>query len=129
VHPAYVDDVVAGILLAAERGRPGERYIVGGPQPVTKRELVFTIADALGVRRPSLAVPRLAAEVAARLLEPLGRLCRVEPILTRSRVMMMADNFGYSIEKARRELGYEPRTGLRDGIARTIHGYVESGLL
>jgi nucleoside-diphosphate-sugar epimerase len=104
-------------------------YIIGGPRPVTKRELVYAIADALAVPRPRLRVPRPVAEVAARVLEPLGRLLGVEPILTRSRVMMMADSFGYSIEKARRELGYEPRTGLRDGIAKTIHGYVESGLL
>ena len=42
---------------------------------------------------------------------------------------MMADDFGYSIEKARRELGYEPRTELTEGLGKTIHSYVESGLL
>ena len=52
-----------------------------------------------------------------------------EPILTRSRVMMMADNFGYSIEKARAELGYEPRTGLDEGIRRTVASYRSDGLV
>ena len=69
------------------------------------------------------------AEIAAFKLELLGRMLGFEPILTRSRVMMMADNFGYSIDKARRELGYEPRVGLHDGIRATINSYVESGRL
>ncbi len=59
----------------------------------------------------------------------LGRLLRFEPILTRSRVMMMADNFGYSIAKARDELGYAPQTDLREGIAMTVRSYREAGLL
>ena len=69
------------------------------------------------------------ARLAASGLELLGRAFRFEPLLTRSRVMMMADNFGYSIDKARRELGYEPRTGLRDGIAATVESYRKAGEL
>jgi dihydroflavonol-4-reductase len=125
----HVDDLVRGLLAAADRARSGEVYIVGGAAPVTKRELAHAIADALGVRRTSLSVPRPLAAAAAALLEALGRVCGFEPMLTRSRVMMMADNFGYSIDKARRELGYEPRVALREGIAETINSYRESGLL
>jgi dihydroflavonol-4-reductase len=128
-HPVFVEDVVRGILLAIERGRPGQVYIIGGERPVTKRELVHAIADVLGVRRPTLSIPRWIAALAAWKLELLGRLLRFEPILTRSRVMMMADNFGYSIAKAREELGYAPRTGLREGIEITVRHFVEAGLL
>jgi len=128
-HPAYIDDVVEGILLTVERGRTGEVYIVGGDRPVSKRELVHTIADALGVKRPYLNLPRPLATIAAWKLEILGRIFRFEPILTRSRVMMMADNFGYSIAKARRELGYAPRTELAEGIANTIRHYEGAGQL
>jgi len=128
-HPVFIDDAVRGILLALERGRVGQVYIVGGERPVTKRELVHTIADAIGVRRPRLSIPRWLATVAAWKLELAGRLLGFEPILTRSRVMMMADNFGYSIEKARRELGYEPRTALAEGIEKTVRYYAEAGLL
>ena len=128
-HPIYIDDLIAGILLGIARARAGEIYIIGGERPVTKRELVHTIADALGVRRPSLRIPRGLAGLAAPVFEALGRTFRFDPVLTRSRVMMMADDFGYSIEKARSELGYEPKTSLRDGIARTVEYYRESGLL
>ena len=128
-HPAFVDDVVHGIELALERGLPGETYIIGGEKPVTKRELVHTIADALGVPRPARSIPRWLASVAAWNLEWLGHLLRFEPPLTRSRVMMMADNFGYSIAKARAELGFAPRTDLRAGIEATVRDYVSAGLL
>jgi len=128
-HPVYIDDLIRGILLTIDRSSPGEVYIIGGKAPVTKRELVFTIADLLRVRRPSFRIPRWFATLTALKLEALGWLTGIEPILTRSRVMMMADNFGYSIEKARRELGYEPRVELREGIENTINSYVESGRL
>lgn len=128
-HPVYIDDLIRGILLAIDRSRPGEVYIIGGKAPVTKRELVFTIADLLRVRRPFLRIPRWIAWLAAIKLEALGWLTGIEPILTRSRVMMMGDDFGYSIDKARRELGYEPRVELREGIENTINSYVESGRL
>jgi dihydroflavonol-4-reductase len=128
-HPVFVEDVVRGILLAIERGRAGEVYIIGGERPVTKRELVNAIADALGVRRPTLSIPRWIAAIAAWKLELFGRLAGFEPILTRSRVMMMTDNFGYSIAKARRELGYAPRTGLSEGIEKTVRHFAEAGLL
>ena len=91
--------------------------------------VVSAIADALNVKKPKLSVPRWIATLAAWKLELLGRLLRFEPVLTRSRVMMMADNFGYSIDKARQELNYEPRTSLRRGIDMTVGSYMESGLL
>ncbi len=128
-HPAYIDDVVTGILLALDRGASRELYIIGGAAPATKRELVRAIATALGVSVPRLSIPTWIARLAAPPFETLGRTCGFEPMLTRSRVMMMADNFGYSIAKARRELAYEPRMPLEEGIARTVAAYRAAGLL
>jgi nucleoside-diphosphate-sugar epimerase len=128
-HPVYIDDLLAGIVLALERGRAGEVYIIGGERPVTKKELVDGIADALAVPRPRRSIPRWLAAGAAPIFEALGRAFGFEPILTRSRVMMMADNFGYSIAKARRELGFEPKVPLREGIARTVEDFLASGVL
>ena len=88
----------------------------------------MTIADALEVKRPTLQVPRLVADLVAGVLELAGNIFRFEPILTRSRVMMMGDNYGYNIEKAKRELGYEPSVGLKKGIMRTVKYYEEEGL-
>ncbi len=129
IHPVYIDDVLTGLRLAMERARVGEVYILGGPQPVTIRALVNTIADAMAVPRPTLAVPRWLAWSTSSMLEFLGHRLHFEPILTRSRVRMMADNFGYAIHKASTELGYQPQTDLPTGIDRTIRYYVDHGLL
>ena len=129
LHPVYIDDLVGGILLALERARDGEIYILGGDSPVTKRKLTGAIADALKVRRPAISIPRWLAAAAAAALEMLARRFGFEPILTRSRVSMMSENFGYTIDKARAELGYAPQTSLRDGIRRTVAAYRRDGLL
>ncbi|OGL45721.1 MAG: hypothetical protein A2161_00700 [Candidatus Schekmanbacteria bacterium RBG_13_48_7] len=128
-HPVYIDDLISGILLAMEKGRTGEIYIIGGEKPVTKKELVYTIADILDVNRPKIKIPRWLAWFMASIFEFTGRRLHFEPILTRSRVMMMADNFGYSIQKAQKELGYQPLIGLQEGIIRTAAFYKEKGLL
>lgn len=128
-HPVFIEDLLDGLLRVLERGRPGEIYIIGGERPVTKRELVHTIADSLGVKRPGLKIPVSFARPVAVVLELLGRTLGFEPMLTRSRIMMMADNFGYSIEKARKELGYAPGHDLREGIALTVADYRRTGKL
>jgi nucleoside-diphosphate-sugar epimerase len=56
-----------------------------------------------------------------------AKLLRFEPILTSSRVGMMADNWGYTITKANEKLGYEPNFDLKTGINKTAQSYVKLG--
>ena len=128
-HPVYIDDVVSGIRLALEKGRGGELYILGGDRPVSKKELVYTIADALSVKRPYFAVPRWSAQIGAVCFELLGKTFGFEPILTHSKVSILSDDFGYSIAKARNELGYLPKTDLTLGVSRTVQYYNDNDLL
>ena len=127
--PVYVDDVVSGILLAMQHGRRGNTYIIGGQRLVTKKELINTIADTLGVCRPRISIPRGMAALGAAVLEALGKTFNFEPMLTRGKVMMMADNFGYSIKKARQELHYCPLVDLREGVRMTVNDYMARGWL
>lgn len=129
LHPVYIDDLVAGIALALERGRSGQVYILGGPRPVSTRELADTIAASLGVARPWLSVPVWLARAVAPTAEALGRLLPFDPVLTRSRVLMMSSDYGYQIDKAVEELGYEPRIDLPGGITATVRDYRARGLL
>jgi len=129
IHPVYIGDLISGILLAIKKGRNGAIYIIGGERPVTQKELVYTIADNLGVKRPGLSIPYWFAWFAASFLEILGKAFSFEPVITRSRAMMMGRNFGYSINKARKELGYAPEINMQEGIARTINYYKKNGLL
>lgn len=117
VHPIFIDDLVDGILLAAERGRTGEAYILCGPQVFTFREYFTCLAGLAGARRiPS--IPVWLASWAAAASESAARVARSTPALTRSEVRWASTSRTFSIEKARRELGYDPRIGLVAGMER-----------
>jgi dihydroflavonol-4-reductase len=129
VHPVYIDDLVQGIERALTSNRKGRSYILGGPKPVTKRELAFGIADALGVKRPKIRIPVRVARCLASVGETAGRVFGFEPPLTLSRVSALSDNWGYSIQQAREDLDYMPRIDLEEGLNRTVRWYQERGWL
>lgn len=101
----HIDDVVAGHLAAAERGRTGERYILGG-RHATYRQLIEALAQAAGVPAPRRRVPVWAVRVGAWALERAARLGGREPPLTRDHARLAGRELYYSSEKACRELGY-----------------------
>ena len=123
-HPVYIDDLIAGIFLLFKKRPMGETFILGGPHPVTKKDLIQTIAEELGVKKRYLHIPPWLAICGAFGLVSFARLLKFEPILTPSRISMMVDNWGYSIKKAKERLGYEPRFDLRLGIKKTIQSYI-----
>jgi dihydroflavonol-4-reductase len=111
-HTNAVDvrDVARGHILAAESGRAGERYVLGG-RDLRWVELIERVAQLSGVHHPVVVLPREAAS-AARMVSA--------GISLAEGVMLMAENWWYSSAKARRELGYRPRSldrTLRDTIA------------
>lgn len=128
-HPVYIDDVVNGVELARRKGEGGEVYIIGGPEPVTKRVLIETIAELLDVPVPKSHIPRVLAAAAAVAAETFGVLTGGRPFITRSRVSMMGDDYGYSIDKAVQSLGYQPQMDLREGLRETIADYRQRGWL
>jgi dihydroflavonol-4-reductase len=109
-----VRDVAEGHLAAAERGQPGERYILGG-HDLSWVELIERVAKLAGVHHPLLVLPPEAAE-AARVATTLGISFPISP----EGVVLMAQDWRVSSRKARRELGYKPRPleqTLRDTVA------------
>lgn len=104
----HVDDVVAGIRAVAERGRPGERYILAG-ENATFRQIAETVARVAHQRRIVVPVPNGVIGVAG---DVLGRI-PVRPaaaIAARLGMLRRYSRQFYSSDKARRELGYEPRS-------------------
>ena len=128
-HPVYIDDLVSGIDLAVKSDLSKTTVIIGGPRPVTKRELITGIANALGVRKPELRIPTLLADFIAQGFEFSARIFNFKPPLTRSRVLALSGNWGYSIQRAREKLGYEPAIDLQEGLQRTVSWYREHGWL
>jgi nucleoside-diphosphate-sugar epimerase len=125
---ADVDDVVAGIRRAAEvPGIEGRVYNLTG-EPVTLAKLVDAIADVVGGpprRRPLPAAPLHAYGLLQRAA--LGLTGRSLPRF--SRVELFLGDRVFDISRARRELGYDPKTELQVSIARTARWFRERGLL
>ena len=127
--PVFVEDLVEGLILAAEKGRPGEIYHLTGDEILTVRRMAEIIAQACGVPAPRVRIPVLPAKLAAWTLEkvfaPFGR----EAPLNRSRLAFFLDAKALSNAKARRELGFAPKVAFRTGTARAVAWYREQGWL
>ena len=125
IHPVFIADLISGIDLALKSDLRAECVIIGGARPVSKRELIWGIADVLGVRRPQLKLPVWAAETLAFICEEVASVLGFQPPLTHSRVLMLSRNWGYSIAKAQQMLGYRPKIGLNEGLTQTALWYRE----
>jgi nucleoside-diphosphate-sugar epimerase len=129
-HPVYIDDLVAGFLLALDRpGAAGEAFIVAGPRYVTQSELAALIARHTGGRVLPVHVPAAPLRWAAALCEGLCVPFGIEPPLHRRRVEFWTKSRAFSIEKARRVLGYAPQVDVDEGVARTAAWYKAAGWL
>ena len=124
-HPAGVADIVDGLMLCAERGLDGRSYVLAGKEPVSLRRMMELIAADVRVElgpatpAPPLVVYRLAGKLVPDVI-PLPRLDRVEFFL---------NDRACDISRARAELGYAPRVGIRDAIRETGDWYRAGGQL
>jgi dihydroflavonol-4-reductase len=124
----HVDDVAAGHLLAYEKGAVGETYILGGENR-TLQWILETVAELTGQRPPRIRLPHWCVTPMAYVSEGITRIRGSgEPLITVDGVRMARKLMYFSIEKARRELGYSSRPAveaLRDEIEWFYeHGYI-----
>ena len=125
-HLTYIDDLVEGFRLCGEDPAAANRtYILAGGEVTTLNELVATIADVAGVAPPRWHLPVWPFWVAGALCEAVCVPLGLEPPIYRRRVDFYTKSRAFDIARARRELGYAPRVGLREGIRRTIDWYRE----
>jgi len=125
----YVRDVVEALILAAERPEAdGRTYFLAYPRPYAWSEITDAIEGALGIRRILLKVPYRAQWLVAAASEAVARLTRRKPTLTRSNVLSARKYYWiYDGSRIKRELGFEPRTGLKEAIRETIDWYKAHG--
>ena len=127
-HLPYIDDLVDGFQLCGTHPAAANRtYILAGGEVTTLNRLVTMVADVAGVPVPRLHLPVRPVHAAAALCETLSGWFGVEPPLHRRRVDFFTKSRAFDISRARDEIGYDPRIGLREGIARTLSWYREHG--
>jgi nucleoside-diphosphate-sugar epimerase len=129
-HPVYIDDLVAGFLLALDHPRaPGEAFILAGPSSISQADLASLIARKTGGRVLPVRIPAAPLQWAGDLVEAVFVPLGLEPPLHRRRVDFWTKSRGFSIEKARRVLGYAPQVDLEEGVERTVAAYRQAGWL
>ncbi|MBE0598457.1 MAG: NAD-dependent dehydratase, partial [Desulfuromonadales bacterium] len=118
----HVDDVAAGHLLAWERGRPGESYLLGG-ENVTVGGVLRLVAELAGGQAPlRLRLPSAVVLAAAWTAGLWGGITGREPPLSAAEVRQAQQPVLYSSGLARQELGYHPRP-LPETLADAIHWF------
>jgi nucleoside-diphosphate-sugar epimerase len=129
-HPVFIDDLVAGFLLALDREEAvGESFLICGPRYVSQAELAELIAKHTGGRVLPFRIPAWPLQWAGDLIEAVCVPLGIEPLLHRRRVDFWTKSRAFSIEKARRLLGYDPRVDVDEGVARAAASYRELGWL
>jgi dihydroflavonol-4-reductase len=123
----HVDDVAAGHLLAFERGRAGERYILGG-EDMTLQTILGQVARLVGRAPPRVRLPYAVVLPIAYLAEAIARLSGRSGRVTLEGVRMSRKRMFFSSAKAVSELGYRWRPPLQ-AFEDAVRWYRERGLL
>lgn len=123
----HVKDAVEGLLLAAEKGVPGEIYLITNKTSEPFDRIREIIQDSLGVKRKSLYIPEWGALAMASLIETIFTLAgKTPPVSRKNMESTLADRI-FSIEKAVRDLAFDPRTDPVDGLRETVQWYMDNG--
>jgi dihydroflavonol-4-reductase len=124
---AHVDDIAEGHLLALEKGRMGERYVLGG-EDVSLQQLLAVIAGLVGRRAPTLELPRTPLYPLAVGAEAVAQLTGKEPFITVDALNMARYRMFFSSAKAERELGYHARP-YQEAVADAVSWFKTAGYL
>lgn len=128
LNVVHVDDVAAGHLAAFERGRVGERYILGG-EDMSLRDILAAIARITGGRAPFFSIPHGVILPIAWLAEAWTRLSGGdEPFATVDGIRMARKKMYFRSDKAIRELGYAPRPAI-EALSDAIQWFGDNGYL
>lgn len=122
LNNTYVGNLVDAVFLAIDNDDAlGETFNIRDERLVTREEYLMAVAEYLGKPRPP-SVPLWLARAVVPLIEGWARFTRkpTAPILTNARIKFMALNLDFSIDKAKRVLGYQPRVDFKDGIQEAL---------
>jgi len=129
-HLTFIDDLVDGFRLCGTHPAAANRtYILAGGEVTTLNALVALVADVAGVPAPTRHLPVWPFWTAGAVCEVICRPLGIEPPIFRRRVDFFTKSRAFDITRARTEIGFAPRVGLREGIRRTLDWYRTEGWL
>lgn len=127
--PVHVENLIDAIFLAVQvPSARGQTYIItDGRNDITIGEWFRRLAQATGAPPPHRNMPAGVVSGVGLLLEGLATVFGFKPPITRNAVRYITRTGGYSIDKARRELGYSPRLSLEEALVEIGRYYGDSG--
>jgi nucleoside-diphosphate-sugar epimerase len=131
LNTIYVGNLVDAVFLAVESTNAvGQAYNLTDGERVTRQRFFEAVCGGLELPRPHQRLPRWLAALVVRLLRWQGRRATRKgrtPLLTPAQYKFLLLDLDFSIEKARRELGYQPRFTFEQGMEQTIAWYRQNG--
>lgn len=129
-HPLYIDNLVDALELAAERPESkGQTYLIADKEYYTLNDLVKIVGEVQGKDVKITHLPFWPLRAAAAIVEDISTALKVTPPLFRRRVDWFRQNRAFDVSKAERELGYDSKIKLREGLRRTYEWYEANGYL
>ncbi len=128
LHLVYIDDLTEAYIKAIKKGGQNQTYLIASSKPIKLIDLVNLVKKNLKIFSKSKTIPKFPLQSAAFVFETLYKLgyqispqiFRNEPPLTVQKVITVADNWHYNINKAKKELGYNPKVDYQQGIQKTL---------
>jgi nucleoside-diphosphate-sugar epimerase len=129
-HPVFIDNLVDAFVLAMDEGKgSGEAYIIADEEYFSIRDLVHLVAESMDVEVSTPTLPISPLIVAGHVCEKLCKPFGVNPPIFPRRVDWFRQVRAFRIDKARKDLGYVPRVGIKEGLRRTGDWYKENGYI
>ena len=129
-HPLYIDNLIDAFMLAMEPGKGcGQAYLIADEDYVSIETLVRKTAQALGVEVKIPHYPVWPLVLAGHVCEKACKPFNITPPIFPRRVDWYRQNRAFDISKAKRELGYQPKIDLDEGLKRTGEWYKQEGYI
>ena len=129
-HPVYIDNLVDGFYAALMGSREkAEPYIIADEEFFTIKELVKKVGQSMDKDVRFLHLPFLPLYMLAAIVEAVCVPLRIKPPLFRRRVDWFRQNRAFVIDRAKKEIGYIPRTGIDEGLKKTAEWYKQESYI
>ncbi len=129
-HPLYIDNLIDVFMKVMENGRgDGEAYLIADEEFLEIEKLVRKVAIALGVDVKIPHYPIIPLVIAGHVCEKICKPFGITPPIFPRRVDWYRQNRTFKIDKAKRDLGYQPKVGIDEGLKKTAEWYRAEGYL
>lgn len=129
-HPLYIDNLVDAFEMAADSpNSKGQTYLIADKEYYTLNDLVKIVGEVQGLDINVIHLPFWPLRLVAAIVEDISRALNIDPPIFRRRVDWFRQNRAFDVSKAERELGYDSKINLREGLKRTAEWYKANGYI